>query len=39
MGRLAGGGEIFSANHFEEPHQLARPDSALSRLLFSLMNI
>ena len=39
MGRLAGGGEIFSANHFEEPRQLADPDSPLSRVLFSLMNI
>jgi arylformamidase len=39
MGRLAGGGEIFSANHFEEPRQLADPDSQLSRVLFSLMKI
>jgi len=39
MGRLAGGGEIFSANHFEEPRQLADPDSALGRVLFSLMGI
>jgi arylformamidase len=39
MGRLAGGGEIFSANRFEEPRQLADPDSTLSRVLFSLMKI
>jgi arylformamidase len=39
MGQLAGGGEIFSANHFEEPRQLADPDSQLSRVLFSLMKI
>ena len=39
MGRLAGGGEIFSANHFEEPRQLADPDSQLSRVLFALMKI
>ena len=40
MGRLAGGAEIFSANHFEEPRQLADPDSPLSRVLpFSLMGI
>ncbi len=39
MGRLAGGGEIFSANHFEEPRQLAEPDSTLSRVLQALMGI
>jgi arylformamidase len=39
MGRLAGGGEIFSANHFEEPRQLADPDGRLSHVLFSLMKI
>lgn len=39
MGRLAGGGEIFSANHFEEPRQLADPDSPLSGVLYALMKI
>jgi arylformamidase len=39
MGRLAGSGEIFSANHFEEPRQLAQPDSELSRMLYALMKI
>jgi arylformamidase len=39
MGRLAGGGEIFSANHFEEPRQLADRDSTLSRVLQALMGI
>jgi arylformamidase len=39
MGRLAGGGEIFSPNHFEEPRQLADSDSALSRVLYSLMGL
>jgi arylformamidase len=39
MGRLASRSEIFSANHFEEPRQLADPDSELSRMLYSLMGI
>jgi arylformamidase len=39
MGRLAGRLEVFSANHFEEPCQLADPQSELSRLLYSLMTI
>jgi arylformamidase len=39
MGRLAGRLEVFSANHFEEPRQLADPGSALSRLLYSLMGL
>jgi arylformamidase len=39
MGRLASRSEIFSANHFEEPRQLADPDSDLSRVLYSLMKI
>jgi len=39
MGRLASRTEVFSPNHFEEPRQLANPDSTLSRVLYSLMNI
>ena len=39
MGRLASRTEVFSPNHFEEPRQLADPDSALGRALFSLMGI
>jgi arylformamidase len=39
MGRLASRTEIFSPNHFEEPRQLADPDSALGRVLFSLMKL
>ena len=39
MGRLASRTEVFSANHFEEPRQLADPDSTLSRALYSLMKI
>jgi arylformamidase len=39
MGRLAGRLEVFSANHFEEPRQLADPDSELSRLLYSVMGL
>ena len=39
MGRLAGRLEVFSANHFEEPRQLADPASALSRLLYAVMGI
>jgi arylformamidase len=39
MGRLASRAEIFSPNHFEEPRQLADPDSALSRVLHALMKI
>jgi arylformamidase len=39
MGRLASRTEVFSANHFEEPRQLADPDSTLSRVLFSVMGI
>lgn len=39
MGRLAGRLEVFSANHFEEPRQLADPESELSRLLGSVMGL
>jgi len=39
MGRLASRTEVFSPNHFEEPRQLADPDSTLSRVLFALMKI
>jgi len=39
MDRLASRTEVFSANHFEEPRQLEKPDSELSRALFSLMKI
>src|SRR4051812_14618473 len=39
MGRLASRTEVFSPNHFEEPRQLADPDSALGRALFSLMKL
>jgi arylformamidase len=39
MGRLASRTEVFSANHFEEPRQLEKPDSELSHALFSLMEI
>jgi arylformamidase len=39
MSRLASQTEVFSANHFEEPRQLEKPDSELSRALFSLMKI
>jgi arylformamidase len=39
MGRLASRSEIFAANHFEEPRQLADPGSELSRMLYALMAI
>jgi len=39
MGRLASRTEVFSPNHFEEPRQLADPDSELSRVLYSLMEV
>lgn len=39
MGRLASCTEVFSPNHFEEPRQLADPDSTLSRVLYGLMGI
>ena len=39
MGRLASRTEVFSPNHFEEPRQLANPDSPLSRVLYSLIEI
>jgi arylformamidase len=39
MGRLASRTEVFSPNHFEEPRQLADPESELSRVLYSLMGI
>jgi arylformamidase len=39
MGRLVGRLEVFSANHFEEPRQLADPESELSRLLYSVMGL
>jgi arylformamidase len=37
MGRLAYRTEVFSPNHFEEPRQLADPDSQLGRVLAALM--
>ena len=39
MGRLASRTEVFSPNHFEEPRQLADPDSTFSRVLYSLIEI
>jgi arylformamidase len=39
MGRLVRRLEVFSANHFEEPRQLADPASDLSRLLYSVMGL
>jgi arylformamidase len=39
MGKLASRTEVFSPNHFEEPRQLADPESALGRVLFSLMRL
>jgi arylformamidase len=39
MGRLASRTVVFAANHFQEPQRLAKPDSELSRVLFSLMKI
>jgi len=39
MGRLAGRAEVFSANHFEEPRQLADPGSQLSRMLYSVIGL
>ena len=39
MGRLASRTEVFSPNHFEEPRQLADPDSTLSCVLHALMAI
>jgi arylformamidase len=39
MGRLASRTVVFAANHFQEPQRLAKPDSELSRMLFSLMKI
>jgi hypothetical protein len=39
MGRLVSRSEIFSANHFEEPRQLADPGSELSGVLYSLMGL
>ncbi len=39
MGRLASRTEVFSPNHFEEPRQLADPDSQLGRVLQALMKI
>jgi arylformamidase len=39
MGRLASRTEVCSANHFEEPRQLADPESELSRVLCSLMGV
>ena len=39
MGRLASRTEVFAPNHFEEPRQLADPDSALSRVLYALMGL
>jgi arylformamidase len=39
MGRLASRAEVFSPNHFDEPRQLADPDSPLSRVLYGLMEL
>ena len=39
MGRLASRTEVFSPNHFEEPRQLADPNSRLSRALYALMGL
>jgi arylformamidase len=39
MGRLASRTEVFSPNHFEEPRQLADPESTLSGVLHDLMKI
>ena len=39
MGKLASSTEVFAANHFTEPRQLGNPDSQLSGILRSLMNI
>jgi arylformamidase len=39
MGRLAGRTKLFNSNHFQEVKQLARADSAASRMLFSLMGL
>lgn len=39
MGRLASRTEVFSPNHFEEPRQLADPDSRLGRVLLALMGL
>jgi arylformamidase len=39
MGKLASRTEVFTANHFTEPRQLGDPNSALCRVLYSLMKI
>ena len=39
MGRLASRTVVFNANHFQEIERLAKPDSAVSRAVFSLMGL
>jgi arylformamidase len=39
MGRLANRTVVLNANHFQEPEQLARPDSTISQMAFSLMGL
>ncbi|MQA91253.1 MAG: carboxylesterase family protein [Gemmatimonas sp.] len=39
MGRLASRTVAFNANHFQEPEQLTRADSAISQGIFSLMGL
>lgn len=39
MGRLASRTVVFNANHFQEPEQLARADSTVSQVAFSLMGL
>ncbi len=39
MGKLASSMEVFAANHFIEPRQLGDPNSQLTGILRSLMNI
>ena len=39
MGKLASSTEVFAANHFIEPRQLGDPNSQLTGILHSLMNI
>lgn len=39
MGRLASRTVVFNANHFQEPEQLALPDSTVSHAAFSLMGL
>ena len=39
MGRLASRTVVFNANHFEAPEELARADSIVSRVVFSVMGL